>query len=262
MQDARLAALVAAVRDHSGLSVSEVQQAGEHGADCGWAGFTYTSDARDFTRANESLVWDLLADEAEDFGSDVLTYVASFRRSDMASTPDGLNALLAWWALERAGRYLADTSEEREEEERERMREAGRDAGRAAASWLLNGNSTREAAETLLRGLLELDPMVLDSLPSNPLSGEWADAPSGAEVIAAAGLELDEEDPDRDEELLDAYSYGYSEGVVFGAEEEARRFLGIPEGAAAEVLTCCTCLREFVAASGVNRCEPCEESDQ
>src|SRR2546421_6313402 len=115
MSDERLAALVAAVRDHSGLSLSEVQQAGEHGADAGWGGFTYTSDGADFTRANRQLVWDLLSDEAESVGAQsVAAHVASFTRADMTSDPDSFDCLLAWWALETAGRYLSDTRAERE----------------------------------------------------------------------------------------------------------------------------------------------------
>jgi hypothetical protein len=263
MSDARLDQLVEAVRDHSGLSLREIEQAGEHGADAGWSGFTYTTDGAEFTGKNVSLVWDLLADEADSFGApNVAAHVASFTRCDMAQSPEGFDCLLSWWALETAGRYLVDTREERDESEREAMRSLGEEHGKAASSWILDGNSTQEAAERLLRGILEGDPEVLDSLPSSPLSGEWADAASGAELVAEAGLDFDGSDPDsaeRESELLDAYSDGYSEGVHDGAEATARAWLGIPEGAAAEVLGCTDCGRDFVAASGVNYCATCED---
>jgi hypothetical protein len=37
-----------------------------------------------------------------------LELIASFRRADMASTHDGFANLLAWFALEEVGRWLAD----------------------------------------------------------------------------------------------------------------------------------------------------------
>jgi hypothetical protein len=228
MASDRMDQLVAAIQEHAGLTLSDIEQAGRHGADAGWSGFTYTSDGADFTRANRSLVWELLSEEADDFGApSVAAHVAGFNRADMTESAEGFDCLLSWWALETAGRYLADTREERQEEEREAMRALGEEHGRNAASWLLDGNSTREAAETLLRGIVDGDPAVLDQLPATPLSGEWAGAPSGAEIIAEAGLDPDESDPDRDDELLSAYEDGYSSGVHDGAETEARRFLGV-----------------------------------
>src|SRR5439155_1774445 len=104
----RMDALVGAIQAHSSLSLSDIRQAGEHGADAGWSGFTYTSDGADFAREHRALVWDLLSDEAEDFGAEnVAAYVAGFTRADMTETEDGFSCLLAWWALETAGRYLA-----------------------------------------------------------------------------------------------------------------------------------------------------------
>lgn len=104
-------ALVAAVREHSGLDLDEIRSAGEHGADAGWAGFTYTADGAEFTRAHSDLIYRLLTDEADEFGyPNVATFVASFNRADMADTADGHDCLLAWWALETAGRYLESES--------------------------------------------------------------------------------------------------------------------------------------------------------
>lgn len=110
--------------------------------------------------------------------------------------------------------------------------ELGKEHGMAAASWLLDGNSSREAAERLLRGLNDGDPVVLDSLPSNPLSGEWADAPTAKDILRELGEE--ETDPDAQWDILRDYEDGYSDGVQQGAERTARQFLGIPDGADAE----------------------------
>ncbi len=221
--------LVAAVQDHGSLTLSEIEQAGEHGADSGWSGFTYTSDGAEFTRANMELVWSLLSDEADEFGNvGVLAHVATFNRADMAETRDGFDCLLAWWALETAGRYLADSREERHEAESDRMRDLGEQYGRSASTWLLDGNSTDEAAERLLRGILEGDPEIMDALPSAPFSGEWADGPTIPGMLAEADVDdADELEPERSDELATAFEDGYGSGVQLGAEEEARSALGI-----------------------------------
>lgn len=110
--------------------------------------------------------------------------------------------------------------------------ELGNEHGRAAATWLLDGNSTRRQAEALLRGLLEGDPMVIDTLPSQPLSGEWAGAATARDILAELGEE--DTDPDVQWDILREYEDGYSDGVQQGAEKEARQFLGVPEGVDAE----------------------------
>lgn len=258
MSEARIDELVQAVRDHSGLSLSEIIEAGEHGADAGWSGFIWTSDGAEFTRAHRELVWSLLGDEAEEMGSpNIAAFVGGFVRSDMAETPEGFDCLLAWWSLETCGRYLADTAEERHEAEAERMRALGEEYGRRASSWLLDGNSSTEAAERLLRGILEGDPETMDALPCSPFSGEYADGLTVSAMLDEADIEAEDIEPEAEDELARSFEDGYSTGAHDGAEAEARAFLGIPDGAAAEVLTCCDCGRSFVAAAGVNYCDGC-----
>lgn len=109
MTDDRITQLLEAIREHSGMDDDDIRQAGEHGADAGWPGFTYTLDGAEFTRKHVELVYDLLAQEAEEFGlPNVVAHVATFARADMADTRDGYDCLLAWWALETAGRALED----------------------------------------------------------------------------------------------------------------------------------------------------------
>ena len=109
--------------------------------------------------------------------------------------------------------------------------ELGKEHGLSASTWLLDGNNTRRQAMRLLRGLLDGDPMILDSLPTNPLSGEWADEPLPRDILSELGVR--EDDPAADDHLRE-YEDGYSDGVQQGAEREARRHLGIPEGVDAE----------------------------
>jgi hypothetical protein len=112
MTDEQAIALVRAIRDHSGLELATIRDAGTHGADAGFGGFTYTVDGAEFYRANDRLIDELLQEDADDFGYDnVGAFVSSFTRADMTDTRDGRDCLLAWYALEAAGRWLNDRRE-------------------------------------------------------------------------------------------------------------------------------------------------------
>lgn len=100
--------LVAAIERHSGMGLDEIREAGEHGADTGWPGFTYTADGATFYREHDELVDAVAQDMADSLGQTVAELVAGFARSDMAETRDGRDCLMAWFALEEAGRWLAD----------------------------------------------------------------------------------------------------------------------------------------------------------
>lgn len=61
--------------------------------------------------------------------------------------------------------------------------DAGDIAGRHAATNYVG----RDNAATMLEGINAGDPAVLDTLPMLDLSGQWADGPTGAEVLWAIG---------------------------------------------------------------------------
>jgi hypothetical protein len=114
MNDSTYAELLRAIREHSGMEMSSIEEAGMHGADAGWPGFTYTNDGADFYRANQRTITELLAEDADDFGyENVAAFVASFTRADMTDVEDGYECLCAWYALETVGRYMADRKERR-----------------------------------------------------------------------------------------------------------------------------------------------------
>ena len=114
MDDQTAVELLKAIREHSDLELSSIRDAGQYGADTGFSGFTYTADGADFYRANDHLIDGMLQEAADDFGhKSVAELVASFVRSDMTDTRDGHDCLLAWYALEEAGRWLNDRREER-----------------------------------------------------------------------------------------------------------------------------------------------------
>lgn len=100
--------LLEAIRGHSGMEDEEIIEAGHHGADTGWPGFSYTTDCVAFYEANERAIWQLLEEAADQMGMTPLALVASFRRADMACNLDGFANLLAWFALEEVGRWLAE----------------------------------------------------------------------------------------------------------------------------------------------------------
>jgi hypothetical protein len=90
--------------------------------------------------------------------------------------------------------------------------------GREAASWLLDGNSTKEDAQGLLE---KIENCELDS-PS-PLSGEWADAPTLDELIDENTELVGELLTDGERDCLAvAYECGFAEGYQMEAERIAR----------------------------------------
>ena len=71
-----------------------------HGADAGFPGFTYYSETGSFYSAHKALIWEALAEDAEDFGfKSVTDFVASFNTK--AHDAAQFENLLAWYALER-----------------------------------------------------------------------------------------------------------------------------------------------------------------
>ena len=101
--------LVKAVKKHGNLENDELIQAAEHGADAGWGGFTYYKDTTEFYDKNEELIWDLLEEQADSMGSkNIMEFIGGFARADSITNIHTFKNLLAWYALEEAGRYLAD----------------------------------------------------------------------------------------------------------------------------------------------------------
>lgn len=99
--------LVDAIKAHAELDNEDIVEAGRHGADAGWAGFTWNQDAADFYDQNEDLIWRVLEEMAGACGyENPMAMVAAFKRSDMLDSAEGFKVLLAWFALEEAGRYL------------------------------------------------------------------------------------------------------------------------------------------------------------
>lgn len=95
----------------------------------------------------------------------------------------------------------------------------GEEDGEAAASWYFDGNTTLETYERVLEGIENGDPEILDTIPGCPLSGEWADGTTPADVLSALGVP---EEDDAEDDYLRAYEDGY-ESAALGAIEDAAR---------------------------------------
>jgi len=106
---------------------------------------------------------------------------------------------------------VEETSKDRQEEDLAKLaHKLGYDHGRNAGSWVFDGNTTEETYRWFLKGLEDGDPEVLDRLPTSPLSGEWADSYSLADL--ADDLDIDQED-DGFDDLCWEYEGGYAMGV-------------------------------------------------
>jgi hypothetical protein len=101
----------------------------------------------------------------------------------------------------------------------QQARAAGADHGRAAASWYFDGNTSDETYRTVLIGIEQGDPLIMDTFPSSPLSGEWAGDPTPRSVLE--DLDVDEEDENADE-YVQAYEDGFHEASADEIERVAR----------------------------------------
>lgn len=106
----------------------------------------------------------------------------------------------------------------------DRAGELGEKAGKLAGAWIIDGNTPDERCRELLEGIEDCDPLIMDSLPLAPLSGEWADGPSQRSIALELGI-----DPDGDDALAaaDAYADAFGSGVCDQVCADARARLGL-----------------------------------
>lgn len=101
--------LYEAVKAHSEMDDDQLVEAGEHGADAGWPGFIMTAECCEFYDANADAIYELAVDDAESMGcKNVPDMIRGFSRSDLLGSYDDYRNLMAWYALESVGRWVAD----------------------------------------------------------------------------------------------------------------------------------------------------------
>lgn len=92
----------------------------------------------------------------------------------------------------------------------------GRRHGSEKGSWVIDGNTKKEAAEKLIAGHEAGDPQVMDLCP-NPLAAEWTDEPIEMEILGeiadlAAEMKPQFIEPADDNNLLDVYETNFADG--------------------------------------------------
>ena len=120
--------LIEAVKEQIGqddeAGYDPLQDVYNHGISGGFAGFTYYKDTSEFFAANRQTIIELVKDEAEQFGQDVISFVAGFNcLEDDSETRDEIGRAiygqpeeddtqvvnaLAWFAAEEVARYIYD----------------------------------------------------------------------------------------------------------------------------------------------------------
>jgi len=97
------------------------------------------------------------------------------------------------------------------------MEKAGRKAGKSAATWLCDGNTSKEAAQTLLKTIENCELEV----PS-PFSGEFADEPSLDETLSEVlGIDVEELQEGERDILAEAFEFAFYDGYLEEAERLA-----------------------------------------
>jgi hypothetical protein len=102
-------------------------------------------------------------------------------------------------------------------------REMGRQAGIAAASWVIDGNTSQEHIQRMVKMLDDGDPEFYDWINPPNLSGEWADDPTPG-TLAYEITDLDSDYPGFDQ-IVDAIADAWEAGVEEVFDVECERIL-------------------------------------
>lgn len=87
----------------------------------------------------------------------------------------------------------------------------GKQHGEAAGSWFFDGNTSEATYRRVWRGMEDGDPEIMDSLPSNPLSGEFADGLTPAGLLREIGWNEESVSAQEQDDLCDAYCDAFNE---------------------------------------------------
>lgn len=101
----------------------------------------------------------------------------------------------------------------------ERAENRGMQDGRAAGSWFFDGNTEDITFQIVLKGIEDGDPAVMDSFPSSPLSGEWADDLTPAQLFEDLDMSGEEDYAD---DVLRAFEDAFSSAAHDEIERVAR----------------------------------------
>lgn len=105
----------------------------------------------------------------------------------------------------------------------DRAEESGRAAGKAAGSWVVDGNTSEATARRLIEMDSVGDPAFYEECPESPLSGEFADGPTLADVCSEAGLYTSAFEGGDREYLEGEIAEAFEQGFTYGWAEEVIR---------------------------------------
>lgn len=99
-----------AIKEHTNaLTLEDFLQIAEHGADAGWNGFCYYNETVLFYNENETLLWDLVEAEADEFGEEsVIGFLHTHCNTKELGTLTQFKNWMAWYALESVSYWLRD----------------------------------------------------------------------------------------------------------------------------------------------------------
>ena len=99
-----------AIKKHSdALTLEDFLQIAEHGADTGWAGFCYYNETVLFYNDNETLLWDFLESESEEFGeASIISFLHTHCNTKEICSLTHFKNWMAWYALESVAYWLRD----------------------------------------------------------------------------------------------------------------------------------------------------------
>lgn len=86
----------------SEFTKEEMNDISSHGADGGFSGITYTAECVFLHDKYESELWEMLYDDAKEFGYDnIPAFMATWVRKDMLNDLDQMKNLIVWYAVEK-----------------------------------------------------------------------------------------------------------------------------------------------------------------
>lgn len=97
-------------------------------------------------------------------------------------------------------------------------RQLGEEHGKAAAEWFMQDVLKRSnygyVLRRLLQGLDDIDPEIMDAIPSAPFSREWADDYSLLDLYEEIGVDVSEVADYMTDVFADAFESAYADAVT------------------------------------------------
>jgi hypothetical protein len=107
----------------------------------------------------------------------------------------------------------------------EDARHIGESHGKSAASWTIDGNTSRETVVKVVKGLDDGDPEVYDSFNEPSFSGEWADSYTERDLCRDVDVDYDTTATEDIDAIADAWLESAQSAFWWEVERLYRRAL-------------------------------------